>query len=144
MSDKERLEEINQNIAYIKKNSLTPNEIITWSGWKSILPIFTEDLEYLQEQDERVQELEKEFDELESEYIDLNNDFTKLAMENKRLKERAEKLESESYNAHLERLLDKREEQNKHYREALMTIAVGDDHFAKYEDIARDALEAEK
>ena len=35
-------------------------------------------------------------------------------------------------------------EQNKRYREALMTIAVGDDHFAKYEDIARDALEAEK
>ena len=35
-------------------------------------------------------------------------------------------------------------EQNERYREALMTIAVGDDHFAKYEDIARDALEAEK
>jgi len=38
----------------------------------------------------------------------------------------------------------KLQKQNKRYREALMTISVGDDHFAKYEDIARDALEAEK
>ena len=35
-------------------------------------------------------------------------------------------------------------EQNKRYREALMTIAVGDNHFATYEDIAKQALEAEK
>ena len=34
--------------------------------------------------------------------------------------------------------------QNKRYREALMTIAVGDNHFATYEDIAKQALEAEK
>ena len=32
-------------------------------------------------------------------------------------------------------------EQNERYREALMTIAVGDNHFARYEDIARKALE---
>lgn len=33
---------------------------------------------------------------------------------------RAHELESESYNAHLERLLDKKEFQNKHYREAIL------------------------
>lgn len=55
---KERLEEINQRIMDMKRKSGMPTEVLTWEGWQSILPIFTKDLEYLQEQAERVQELE--------------------------------------------------------------------------------------
>ncbi len=36
--------------------------------------------------------------------------------------ERVQELEEESYNAHLERLLDRKEQQNKRYREALDKI----------------------
>ena len=65
--------------------------------------------------------------------------------------ERVQELESNSYNAHLERLLDRREQQIKRYREALESIACFDDKEegetttridAKY--IARKALEGEE
>jgi len=45
--------------------------------------------------------------------------------------ERARVLESESYNAHLERMLDKREQQNKKYRDALEKLV-------KQETLGRD------
>jgi|SRR5690606_35193867 len=65
--------------------------------------------------------------------------------------ERVYELESDSYNAHLERLLDRREQQIKRYQEALEAIACFDDKEegeaatridARY--IARKALEGEE
>lgn len=82
---KERLEEINQRILDIKRKSGMPNEVLTWSGWQSTLPIFTKDLEYLQEKAERVQELESNL-----ELSHLNNKL--WVKENKQYREVIEKL----------------------------------------------------
>ncbi len=87
---KERLEEINRNVLYIKKNSLTPNEIITWSGWKSILPIFTEDLEYLQEQANQVPELEKQLEKSGHGLYNCHMCYERLEQQNKRYREALE------------------------------------------------------
>ena len=60
--------------------------------------------------------------------------------------ERVQELESDSYNAHLERLLDRKEQEIERYREALSIISAnlpldGKEH---YVDIARQALEGEE
>ena len=60
--------------------------------------------------------------------------------------ERVQELESDSYNAHLERLLDRKEQEIKRYREALIIISANLplDGKEDYVYIARKALEGEE
>ena len=56
---KGQLDKIYQRILDMKRNSLTANEVLTFEGWQSIVPILTKDLEYLYEQAELVTELKR-------------------------------------------------------------------------------------
>lgn len=100
---KERLEEI-------KKNAVDYYDCITLNQ---------EDFIWIIEQAERVQFLKEQRDALRRLYL----------IE----KERVQELEEESYNAHLERLLDRKEQQNKRYREIIQDFI---DHAEDY-NIAR-------
>ena len=89
----ERLEEIK-----MKSNNTT----------EPMLYVPYSDFNWLIEQAERVRELEE--------------DLLELVKQNKELRKSIAFYSSESYNAHLERLLDRSEQQNKRYREALKKI----------------------
>ena len=135
MTDKERLKKI-------KEIDISPlcfylNEMTNFDGkllkgyWK-----------WLIKQVERVEELEK--------------DLLELVKQNKELRKSITFYSSESYNAHLERLLDRSEKQIKRYREALEFYAnqkhvrfkfYGNsegDIIVDYGETARKALEGEE
>lgn len=128
---KERLEGINRNILDIKKNSLAPNEVLTWSGWKSVLPIFTEDLEHLQEQAELTQHFAQkngELNEFLQKYIEpknLGRNVIDVAM--RIIKEQAERgiyNEQALINQEMssDREIERMRKQNKRYRKAIERI----------------------
>src|SRR5699024_1904552 len=56
---KGQLYKIYQRILDMKRNSLTANEVLTFEGWQSIVPILTKDLEYLYEQAELATDLKR-------------------------------------------------------------------------------------
>src|SRR5690606_17446666 len=107
---------------------------------------------------ERLEEIETKYSTLTvssekngTEYTEVDvEDLVFLIQNGFKQAERVYELESDSYNAHLERLLDRREQQIKRYQEALEAIAYFDDKEegevatgidVKY--IARKALEGE-
>ena len=82
-------------------------------------------------------------------------DLLELVKQNKELRKSIAFYSSETYNAHLERLLDRSEKQIKRYREALEFYAGGkhvaykldetdDDLVVDYAKIAHEALEGEE
>ena len=74
---------------------------------------------------ERLEEIEKNLDPLGygmGGHLISVNDIHWLVKYAKEQAERVQELESNSYNAHLERLLDRREQQNKRYKQALEHI----------------------
>src|SRR5699024_5004453 len=82
---KGQLYKIYQRILDMKRNSSTANEVLTFEGWQSIVPILTKDLEYLYEQAERVKELEQKV-RVDSELFD------KQVQQNKRYRNLLESL----------------------------------------------------
>ena len=98
---------------------------------------------------ERLEKIEKNLDPLGygmGGHLISVNDIYWLVKYAKEQAERVQELESNSYNAHLERLLDRKEQEIERYREALSIISAnlpldGREH---YVDIARQALEGEE
>ena len=95
-----------------------------WVGDYNLTP---QDVEWFIEQAERVQELEE--------------DLLELVKQNKELRKSIAFYSSESYNAHLERLLDRSEKQNKRYRELLNKVAYEDINFKQTVNMVREFLE---
>src|SRR5690625_4961004 len=93
----ERLEEIKTRFNAMKE----------LESFKKLAPtdLFFDDLNWLLQQAERVEESEEV--------------LLELVKQNEELRKSIAFYSSESYNAHLERLLDRREQQNERYREAL-------------------------
>lgn len=104
---KERLEEIERqlNRAEIKRENLDTEDFQNILEQQLINGNLKWLVKYAREQAERVQELEE--------------DLLELVKQNKELRKSIAFYSSESYNAHLERLLDRSEKQIKRYREAL-------------------------
>ena len=127
---KERLKDIAYNVG------------ISADGEKALMSSDDYDFlyNYAKEQAERVEELEE--------------DLLELVKQNKELRKSIAFYSSESYNAHLERLLDRSEQQNKRYKQALERIlenwktsngAISGETIAfNSKEIARKALEGDK
>ena len=94
-----------------------------------------------------VKEFERDIKLLQERVQELEEVLLELVKQNEELRKSIAFYSSESYNAHLERLLDRSEQQNKRYREALEEISQKRMAYADMAGvlrIARKALERDK